>query len=135
MSSKIKFYTAYDGCPIIGEVNNDPSEVMLAGFEPDDLRIKELLLAGERLEAFKFGYTESKVDYDIDGDEPDEISDAQYIDDFMDELEAQDIYNQTMQRIQASIEERQNMFSRRLKDEKSSSEIVKDVPEPTKEDA
>lgn len=132
---KIKFYTAYDGSPIIPEVNNDPSEVMLAGFEPDDLRIKELLLAGERLEAFKFGYTESKADYDIDGDEPDEISDAQYIDDFMDELEAQDIYNQTMQRIQASIDERENMYSRRLKEEKMSSSSPEKESEETKEDA
>lgn len=130
--SKIKFYTAYDGCPIIGEVNSDPSEVMLAGFEPDDLRIKELLLAGERLEAFKFGYTESQSDYDfdVDDDVPDNYDS---IDDYMDELEAQEIYNQTMQRIQASIDERENMYSRRLKEEKSSPEPAKPVQEETKE--
>jgi hypothetical protein len=129
----IKFYTSYFGCPIVPEVNDEPSQVMLAGFEPDDLRIKELLLAGERLEAFKFGYSENLADYDFDSDEivPDNYD---VVDDYMDELEAQEIYNQTMQRIQASIEERENSFSRRLKEEKSSS-VVEDNPEPTKEDA
>lgn len=132
--SKIKFYTAYDGSPILPEVNNDPSEVMLAGFEPDDLRIKELLLAGERLEAFKFGYTESKSDFDFaEGEEVPDNFDS--VDDYMDELEAQELYNQTMQRIHASIEERENMYSRRLKEEKLSSPAPDKEPEPTKEDA
>lgn len=133
--SKIKFYTAYDGSPIVPEVNNDPSEVMLAGFEPDDLRIKELLLAGERLEAFKFGYVESKADYDFDAD--DDVPDNyDSVDDYMDELEAQEMYNQTMQRIQTSYDERENMFSRRLREEKSSSpEPAEPVQEETKEGA
>ena len=130
--AKIKFYTAYDGCPLIPEVNNDLSEVMLAGFEPDDLRIKELLLAGERLEAFKFGYSELKSDYDFaEGEEVPDNYDS--YDDYMDELEAQELYNQTMQRIQASIEDRENMFSRRLKEEKLSSPAsAEPEPEETK---
>lgn len=132
--SDIKIYSTFDGCPIIGEVNNDPSEVLLAGFEPDDLRIKELLLAGERLEAFKFGSTEVQADYDFDADE--EVPDNyDSYNDYMDELEAQEIYNQTMQRIQKSIDERENMYSRRLRDEKSSPEPAEPVQEETKEGA
>lgn len=128
----MKINTYLDCDPLVPEVNNDPSKVMIAGYTPDDLRIKELLLAGKRLEAFKLGDKFVDPDYDFDaGDEVPENYDT--LDDFMDEMEAQDLYNQVSQRVEASIKEREELYSRRLREEKAQKEQAQPVPEPTKE--
>lgn len=122
----------FNPSPAIGEVNLLPSEVLTAGFVPDDLRIKELLLAGDRLEAFRLGEPVTP-DYDFGAD--DEVPDD-YIDptsDYLDEIEAQEILNQSNIRISQSIKEREDQFSRRLREEDTAPEVVKDDPEPTKD--
>ena len=132
----MKFATAYDGNPLIAEANTEPSEVMVAGYIPDDLRIMELLLAGRRLEAFKLGTNFHEPDYDFAEGE-DVPADYDGVDDFMDELEAQELLNQSNRRIQASIDERKQFYSRRLREEdeeKARSSANMAEPEPTKDE-
>lgn len=105
--------------PAEGEINVNPSEVLTAGFVPDDLRIKELLLAGNRLEAFRLG--EPVIpDYDFEDsdDVPDDYDDP--TSEYLDEIEAQEILNQSNRRISASIKAREHQYSRRLREDDSS---------------
>lgn len=132
----MKFATAYDGNPLIAESNTEPSEVMVAGYIPDDLRIMELLLAGQRLEAFKLGTNFQEPDYDFAEGE-DVPDDYDGVDEFMDEIEAQELLNQSNRRIQASIDERKQFYSRRLREEdeeKARRSAEKAEPEPTKDE-
>ena len=132
----LEIYDSFGAAAIKAEENNEPSMTMLAGYIPDDLRIKELLLAGERLEAFKYGYEPLKSDFDFS--EREEVpDDYDSYDEYMDELEAQDLLNQSNQRIAESIKAREELYSRRIREEnelkKSTSQVVENKQEETKE--
>lgn len=124
----------FNALPVVPEFNGKPSMVAIAGYTPDDLRIKELLLAGERLEAFKYGYVQQVSDYDFaEGEEVPDDYDS--YDDYMDELEAQQLYNQSMQRVEASMVEREKLFSRRLREEDDAKNKVNAVDEVSTKEA
>ena len=118
--------------PAVGETTDKPSQVLTAGFVPDDLRIRELILAGERLEVFRLGEPVTP-DYDFDSEDsvPDDYDDP--TSDYLTEIEAQEMLNQSNIRIQASIKEREHAFSRRLREEDNfKSEVVENNPDSTK---
>lgn len=132
----LEVFDCFGTAPLVAEKNKEPSMVMLGGYIPDDLRIMELILAGERLESFKTGMPMQTPDFEFEADEevPDDYDNP---DDYMDELEAQELYNQSMQRIQESIETRKELYSRRLREEaeekRSKEQVVEDNEAQTKE--
>ena len=132
----LEVFDSFGAAPLIAEKNTEPSMVMLGGYVPDDLRIMELILAGERLEAFKTGMPMQNPDFEFEADEevPDDYDN---LDDYMDELEAQELYNQSMQRIKESIDTRKELYSRRLREEaeakKDKEQVVENNEAQTKE--